>query len=321
MNRESRQLLAVNALYALIPVLLLIVPKLFAKAELAPYGAGYNAYMLLVEFGAIVLPALVWCYTPAGRPTARAFWAQRPGPGLLLVVPLAFCAYFAINGVTVLWSLLLGALGLNVIPQTVVPPQSGAQLGIGLLIIALWPALCEEYFFRGILQPALHRRLPPWAAIALGGCLFGLVHGQLAALPGHVLLGVGLCLVAYWTRSVWYTMLWHLIQNGIAMVISYYSGEILKASQSAAGMDASAMLAQQPLLMAMSATMLLLTFGAGAAACLALLWLTARRHREQPIPRAECKVHPLAWSPLLIAAGCIAYQYVSSGIAMWGGAA
>lgn len=321
MNRESRQLLAVNALYALIPVLLLIVPKLFAKAELAPYGAGYNAYMLLVEFGAIVLPALVWCCTPAGRPTARAFWAQKPGPGLLLVVPLAFCAYFAINGVTVLWSLLLGALGLNAIPQTVVPPQSGAQLAIGLLIIALWPALCEEYFFRGILQPALHRRLPPWAAIALGGCLFGLVHGQLAALPGHVLLGVGLCLVAYWTRSVWYTMLWHLIQNGIAMVISYYSGEILQASQSAAGMDASAMLAQQPLLMAMSATMLLLTFGAGAAACLALLWLTARRHREQPIPLAEGKVHPLAWSPLLIAAGCIAYQYVSSGIAMWGGAA
>lgn len=321
MNRESRQLLAVNALYALIPVLLLVVPALFGKAELTPYGAGYNAYMLLVEFGVIVLPALVWCCTPAGRPAVRAFWAQKPDAGLLLVVPLAFCAYFAINGVTVLWSLLLSALGLTAQPQTVVPPQSGAQLGVGLLIIALWPALCEEVFFRGILQPALHRRLPPWAAIALGGCLFGLVHGQLAALPGHVLLGVGLCLVAYWTRSVWYTALWHLIQNGIAMVISYFSGEILQASQSATSMDASAMMAQQPLLMAMSASMMLTVFGAGAAAFLALLWLTARGRKAQPIPRAEGKVHPLAWSPLVVAAGCIVYQYVKSGIAMWGGGA
>ena len=37
------------------------------------------------------------------------------------------------------------------------------------------------------------------------------------------------------------------------------------------------------------------------------------------ILRAEGKVHPLAWSPLLIAAGCVIYQYVCSGIAMWGG--
>ena len=125
--------------------------------------------------------------------------------------------------------------------------------------------------------------------------------------------------MAYWTRAVWYTALWHLIQNGVAMVISYYSGAILQASQSATGMDASAMMAQQPLMMAMSAMMMMLTFGAGTAAFLALLWLTTRRHRERPLLRAEGRANPLAWSPLLIAAGCVIYQYVCSGIAMWGG--
>lgn len=321
MNRESRQLLTINALYALIPVLLMIVPRLFAKAELAPYGAGYAAYMSLVEFGVIVLPALLWCCTPAGRPAARALWVRRPGPELLLVAPLACCSYFAINGVTVLWTLLLGALGLGQVQQTIAPPQTGGQLAVGLLVIALIPALCEEAFFRGVLQPALHRRLPPWAAVVLGGCLFGLVHGQLAALPGHVLLGIGLCLVAYWTRSVWVTMLWHLIQNGIALVISYFYGAILQASQGMTGMDASAMLTQQPLMMAISALMLLFSFGAGTALFLALLWATTRAHRERPVTRAQESVHPLAWSPLLLAAVCIAIQYARSGISMWGGAA
>ena len=201
---------------------------------------------------------------------------------------------------------LVSSLVGKYLPLWVRPPLS-AVLAAGILLLV------------DLGQPWLLRTCGiPGYLMAVGTVM--LSHASDYA-PGHVLLGVGLCLVAYWTRSVWYTMLWHLIQNGIAMVISYYSGEILQASQSAAGMDASAMLAQQPLLMAMSATMLLLTFGAGAAACLALLWLTARRHREQPIPRAEGKVHPLAWSPLLIAAGCIAYQYVSSGIVMWGGAA
>ena len=321
MKQETKRLLAVNALYALIPVLLLLIPRLFAKAELEAYSTGYNTYMVLVEFGVIVLPTLLYFLTPWGRSVARQFWAKKPGTSLLLMIPLAFCAYFAINGVTVVWFLILQALGATSMPQTIVAPQTGTQLGIGLAIIALSPALCEEFFFRGTLQPMLHRQMKPWPAILLGGCLFGLVHGQLAALPSHILLGVGLCLVAYWTRSIWYTVVWHVMQNGIAVVISYFSGAILQASESMTGMDSTAVMAEQPLLMLISAGSMIAMFGAGTALFLVLLWVTTRRQRMQPIEHTEEKPQWLAWIPLVIAAGCIVYMYATSGISMMGGGA
>ena len=308
-TQSSRKFLMTNALYALIALLLIVLPQLLGKAELEPYSAGYCLYMVLVEFGTIVLPTLLFFLTPWGRESAKETWVQKPTAAILLMIPLAVCAYFCINGVTVLWMLLLQALGFESMTQMVPLPETGAQLGLGLLVIALTPALCEEFFFRGVLQPALHRRMHPAAAIVLGGCLFGLVHGQLAALPSHVLLGMGLCLAAYLTRSIWYTIVWHFIQNGIAVVIGYFSRDILAASQSVTGMDSMQMFAQKPLAMALSGGFMMVMFGAATALFFVLLWTATRSHRKEPILREE-KPSPLAWLPMLPAAACVLYRYI-----------
>ena len=318
-TQSSRKFLMTNALYALIALLLIVVPQLLGKAELEPYSAGYCLYMVLVEFGTIVLPTLLFFLTPWGRESAKETWVQKPTATILLMIPLAVCAYFCINGVTVLWMLLLQALGFESMTQMVPLPETGAQLGLGLLVIALTPALCEEFFFRGVWQPALHRRMHPAAAIVLGGCLFGLVHGQLAALPSHVLLGMGLCLAAYLTRSIWYTIVWHFIQNGIAVVIGYFSRDILAASQSVTGMDSMQMFAQ-PLAMALSGGFMMVMFGAATALFFVLLWTATRSHRKEPILREE-KPSPLAWLPMLPAAACVLYRYIVNAISIWGGGA
>lgn len=47
---------------------------------------------------------------------------------------------------------------------------------LGLALVAAFAGLGEEVFFRGLLQEGLQQQLPPWAAVALAGAIFGLVH-------------------------------------------------------------------------------------------------------------------------------------------------
>ena len=133
-----------------------------------------------------------------------------------------------------------------------------------------------------------------------------------------MLLGIGLCLAAYLTRSIWYTIVWHFIQNGIAVVIGYFSRDILAASQSVTGMDSMQMFAQKPLAMALSGGFMMVMFGAATALFFVLLWTATRSHRKEPILREE-KPSPLAWLPMLPAAVCVLYRYIVNAISIWGG--
>lgn len=315
MNREAKKLLAVNCLYAVIPLLLMLIPLLFSGVEMEAYGPGYVLYMVGVEAGIIAVPALLYFLTPLGRSSAQDVFSQKPTSAILLMVPLAFCAYFFVNGITACWMALLQALGLATVASNVAAPQGPAQLAAALFVIAAVPALCEEFFFRGVLLPSLLRRLRPGAAIVLGGCLFGLVHGDLSALPGHVLLGIGLCLVAYWTRSIWYVVVWHFLQNGIAVFITYFSGAMLEAL----GTAQSAAAAQEPAFLFLGGVLLLIPFSVGTALFLALLWITTRSHRSAPLPRAEGRAPVWVWAPVLVALLCAACLYALSGVQMAGG--
>lgn len=321
MKQEAKRLLAVNVLYACIPLLLMLLPMVMEKihVQMEAYGAAYSAYLVLTELCVIVLPALIWLLTPHGRECAKDFWRDKPTAAILLVIPLSVCAYFAVNSLTIMWFILLNQFGITQMPQTVPSPQNIAQLMTGVAVIAVVPALCEEFFFRGVLQPALHRQMKPWVAIVLGGCLFGLAHGQIIALPGHVVLGMMLCFVAYWTRSVWYTMLWHVMQNGIAVVITYMENFM----QSGVDAEASlAMLTEQPVMMLLSSAMLLGFFGVAAVGFLVLLLIATRKHHKENKPqRAEEKAPWWAYAPLIAALGCIVYLYISGTIPLMGGGA
>lgn len=334
MRNQTRRMLAVNLLYALIPVLLLVLPLFMSNLQMQAYGLSFSVYMIVLEVGVIAVPALLYFLTPDGRGAASVFGrsAKNPGAPLLLVLPLSFCAYFFINGVTLVWMAVLHLVGMTQTPQSVPAPQTVQQLGVALLVIALVPALAEEFFFRGVLQPALHKHMKPWQAVVLGGCMFALIHGQMLSMPGHVLLGIGLCWVMYATRNIWYGILWHFMQNGLAMLISFASGYMLQMTQSMPGMDAAQQSADALTtpIMLMGGIAFMVMFGAGTALFGMLLWYTtrqrraganddiARQERAPDAPDAPGAPGAVAWLPLIVALGCIVFMYVTSGREMLG---
>jgi sodium transport system permease protein len=82
-------------------------------------------------------------------------------------------------------------------------------------LLVLVPAVVEELFFRGIVLSGLSGRRV--AVAVLGSALvFGIYHVSFFRLLPTAFLGVLLALTTLWSGSIFPSMLWHALNNGIA---------------------------------------------------------------------------------------------------------
>lgn len=95
-----------------------------------------------------------------------------------------------------------------------------AQSWAALLVGALVPALCEELSFRGYVLGAL-RPLGSAAAVVITGLLFGALHLSLIRLLPLSLLGMLWALAVQRSGSVLPGMIGHLLNNGIALGLTF----------------------------------------------------------------------------------------------------
>lgn len=110
--------------------------------------------------------------------------------------------------------------------------KSFADYFIGLIIIALAPAILEEVFFRGALQQLLTNWIKtPWIAIGITSILFSLVHFSYFGFLPRAMLGAVLGLLFYYSKNIWTNILAHFLNNAIAVTQIYalsMSGKIDK---------------------------------------------------------------------------------------------
>lgn len=104
-----------------------------------------------------------------------------------------------------------------------------------VLCLAIVPAVCEEWFFRGLLLQSLRQKNRDWVAIVLSGLAFGLFHfvveSSVAPLRFFVTAALGMVLawVCLRSGSLWPGILLHAINNGILTSLAL-SREALQAA-------------------------------------------------------------------------------------------
>lgn len=132
--------------------------------------------------------------------------------------------------------------------------DSVGKLLLGLLIIAVIPAIGEELFFRGVVQSIFLRwtKNAHWA-VWITGVLFSFIHFQLDGFVPRMLLGVVFGYLYVWSGNIWYPIWAHFVNNGItvlgvylnrnqAAAIDLENTEWISWSQGLAAMAASALL-------------------------------------------------------------------------------
>ena len=87
-----------------------------------------------------------------------------------------------------------------------------------LLLLALLPAVVEEGFFRGILLWGLRDR-SILRRILLSAAVFGLYHLSFFRLLPTAYLGILLAAVTLLSGSIYPAVLWHALNNGLAILV------------------------------------------------------------------------------------------------------
>ena len=97
------------------------------------------------------------------------------------------------------------------------------ELLINMFIVALVPAVCEEFFFRGALMRFLmlcikNKHISVW----ITAFVFSMMHGEFFGLIPRMALGVFLGYIALYSGSIWSAVVAHFLNNGLALLSIYY---------------------------------------------------------------------------------------------------
>lgn len=93
-----------------------------------------------------------------------------------------------------------------------------------LIVMALVPALGEEFLFRGTIQPICKRIFKnDHTAIWITAFIFSAIHLQFYGFIPRLLLGAYLGYLLYWSRSIWVPVCAHFLHNGITTAVVFVS--------------------------------------------------------------------------------------------------
>lgn len=123
------------------------------------------------------------------------------------------------------------------ITEALLDMNSTGELFYNLLIIAVLPALGEEFLFRGILQKLFKEMTQNiHVAILITSVIFSAIHMQFYGFLPRMMLGVLFGYLLHWTGSIWVPVFAHFINNGAAVVFAYFAGkEALPFNQDTVG--------------------------------------------------------------------------------------
>lgn len=145
------------------------------------------------------------------------------------VTPTALGLGFALGLVNYLaWAAPLMALAGRLFPKKVLEIFDGSQifahqstpeLVVVVLGLGVAAPVCEEFFFRGVLQRALMSRLEPSMAIVVAALVFSAFHLDPVGLLARFQLGVLFGLLAWRSGSVWPGIAAHAANNLTASLL------------------------------------------------------------------------------------------------------
>jgi membrane protease YdiL (CAAX protease family) len=91
-----------------------------------------------------------------------------------------------------------------------------------LFVMAVIPALGEEFLFRSAIQPIISKwTAKPQLAIWLTAFLFSFIHFQFYGFLPRFMMGAFLGYLFYWSGNIWYSVAAHFANNGLAVLMAF----------------------------------------------------------------------------------------------------
>ncbi|MCQ2286320.1 MAG: CPBP family intramembrane metalloprotease [Bacteroidales bacterium] len=103
--------------------------------------------------------------------------------------------------------------------NTIMSNTDIGSLLLNILTLGVLPAICEEFFFRGTLQPLLQKSTGnAHIAVWLTAFIFSVIHFEFSGLLPRFLLGLYLGYLFLYSQSIWLSSIAHFIHNSLSVL-------------------------------------------------------------------------------------------------------
>ena len=203
------------------------------KAMMQPENVSYaRAAQVLGTFALFFLPAVLFLLVCHGK---NKFWLGFNSHINAKQITLGFCLIFLAGVIAnpladLSKDLLvnfpkLNALGIRMEQaygeqvEALSNLKSWGEFFMAIVIMAFFPALFEEIFFRGTVQNLLERWWKtPLLALIVTSILFSLIHMSVYLFLSRALLGFVLGLMYQRSKNLWVNIIAHFLNNTVAVI-------------------------------------------------------------------------------------------------------
>lgn len=109
----------------------------------------------------------------------------------------------------------MDALRMEFIEKVLLENQN---VWFNLFALAVTPAICEEFLFRGYLQRQMERSTSVVLALTVTGVIFGMYHLSISQVLPLSALGIFLCWITWKSGSIWPAVLVHFLNNAFSVI-------------------------------------------------------------------------------------------------------
>lgn len=209
-------------LIAILPQILIpILAKIFSIdfSELAKTNETFRIILLLIDqYVFIFIPVVI--FTIVNKINIKEVFRLNPinlSAGFLTVIMAVAAWVVSIFASVIVYHIYTVVVGK---PSNVMDNVIPANMYLGLFLIALTPAICEEALFRGIVLKAYENR-GTVKAIVITATLFALIHFSIIRFTGPFIIAILAGYLVVKSNSIIPGILTHLTFNGLSLCIFY----------------------------------------------------------------------------------------------------
>ncbi len=203
----------------IVSIVFLVYVFISGREELSQDTLTY-ILLLLTQIIAVLLPAIIYLKLKKVKVKEALRFKPLKLSQIGLIIILGLTGQFIAQLLNLPIILLLEMIG-EIPPSTIPIPDNLHGLAISIIFIAVLPAICEEFFMRGIVMRAYERRGTK-AAIVISAILFGLMHGDIKNLVGPIFFGLLFGYLVIRTGSIYAGMIAHFVNNAVAIALEYF---------------------------------------------------------------------------------------------------
>lgn len=249
------QLLVALMVILLVSLLLLLITMLSGRMifgmgmsdinagviEIDPVQRSYIKYIQALQHISIFLiPSLCVAYLMTGKVSEYLKTNRMPDvPGVILVIILTLFLIPLISDLGIWNSRLVMPEWLGGLEKWMVLKEAEAAkltgwlifsgspggLIINIIIIALIPAIGEEFLFRGLFQDIFTGLFKsPHIGIIITAILFAVFHMQFYGLVPRIVLGLVYGYLFFWSATMWLPVLAHFLNNLVPVILAHLIG-------------------------------------------------------------------------------------------------